>query len=128
MATVSEITKKENGGYGFQAVPSGDFIDVQLIREENADVNVSASIGDLPPSPKFLDNPYLCNSVSLFRVKETKGKVVFIESMAPILSCKVMDEDGTVTEVALDNDLRILCESGEELLAEDGHSLCLEKG
>ena len=127
MAEISEITKGINGMYGFHVVPSGDYIDIQLVREENANVYIATNIGGLAMAPKFINNPYLRSASTLFRVTETKGKVVFVQSESRIKSCKVMDEDGTVTDVALDDDLRLLSEDGGELLTENGYSLCLEK-
>jgi len=125
MATVTEITKS-GSLYGFNVVPSGDYIDVHLVRESNGDVYVSMSVDGLKPAPQNIDNPFYWNASSLFRVKNTKGKTVTIESDSVIKSCKVMDEDGTVTDVALDNDVRMLCEDGSETLCEDGNALCLE--
>lgn len=125
MATVTEITKS-GSLYGFNVVPSGDYIDVHLVRESNGDVYVSMSVDGLKPAPQNIDNPFYWNASSLFRVKNTKGKTVTIESDSVIKSCKVMDEDGTVTDVALDDDLRLLGEDGTELLTEDGYSLCLD--
>lgn len=125
MATVTEITKS-GSLYGFNVVPSGDYIDVHLVRESNGDVYVSMSVDGLKPAPQNIDNPFYWNASSLFRVKNTKGKTVTIESDSVIKSCKVMDEDGTVTDVALDNDARMLCEDGSETLCEDGNALCLE--
>ena len=125
MATVTERTKS-GSLYGFNVVPSGDYIDVHLVRESNGDVYVSMSVDGLKPAPQNIDNPFYWNASSLFRVKNTKGKTVTIESDSVIKSCKVMDEDGTVTDVALDNDARMLCEDGSETLCEDGNALCLE--
>ena len=125
MATVTEITKS-GSLYGFNVAPSGDYIDVHLVRESNGDVYVSMSVDGLKPAPQNIDNPFYWNASSLFRVKNTKGKTVTIESDSVIKSCKVMDEDGTVTDVALDNDARMLCEDGSETLCEDGNALCLE--
>lgn len=126
MAKVSEITKGGNGNYVFHVVPAGDFIDVHMNRLHRGEVYASMSIGGLAPAPQPIANPFYRNGSSLFRVNNTKGKTVYIESDSPILSCKVMDEDGTVTDVTLDKDVRMLGENGEELLTEDGYSLCLE--
>lgn len=126
MATVSEISKNDNGNYGFSVVPSGDYIDVQLVRDGNSEVYVSMSIDGLTPALQPISNSFYWSASSLFRIEHTKGKTVFIESVFPVRLCKVMDEDGTVTDVEVDNGVRMLDENGEALLTEDSYAICME--
>ena len=124
--TVSKSTQTDKGTYGFQVNVTGDYVDVHLCRTVDADIFVSMSIGDLSPAQKFIDDPCLYNAVTLFRITGTKGKTVFIESASPIISCSIITEDGSITDVEIDDYIRVLGEDNIELLTEDECPICLE--
>lgn len=122
---VSEIGRNESGLWSFSIEPGGDWVDVHIVRDMNAPVYVSMSIGDMLPAPVEV-GLYGESASSLFRVNGTLGKTVIVESGARIVSCKVMDADGVVSDVAIDEDVRLLEEDGSKIYTEDGYALCVE--
>ncbi len=122
----TEITRTEAGTYRFSVTPEGDFIDVQIVRSHIGNVYVYKSIGGLDPAPVELPDAYMNGYSVIFRVEAVRGMEVTIESESVITACKVMDADGTVADVAVDDDARLFQENGETIMTEDGFDLCLE--
>lgn len=121
----TEITRSESGLYSFTVEPENDYIDVQLVRDGRGEVYVYKSIGGLPPALVFIPS-YMDSKSLVFRTEAVKGMAVTIESASRVTACKVIDGGGTVTDVTVDNDARLLLEDGGKTMTEDGYDLCLE--
>lgn len=98
---------------------------MQLVRDDKGEVSVYKSIGGLPPAPEFIPS-YMDGKSLIFRVKGVKSMAVTIKSLSRVTACKVIDGGGTVTDIPVDNDARLLLEDGEKTMTEDGYDLCLE--